>query len=181
MPAATSQRSALTFVLTLMVGVEAGLIAGVGASLLLHLWRTSRPHIAIVGRVPGTEHYRNVLRHPVETHPDLMGIRVDESLYFANARPLEDYVAAQVAAHPKIRHVVLQCNAVNAIDASALESLEAITQRLKDAGVKLHLSEVKGPVMDRLQRTDFLHHLTGELFLTHHQAVQALAGQSTGG
>ena len=165
---------ALTFVLTLIVGVEAGLIAGVGASLLLHLWRTSRPHIAIVGRVPGTEHYRNVLRHTVETHPDLVGIRVDESLYFANARPLEDYVAAQVAVHPSIQHVVLQCTAVNAIDASALESLEAITQRLKDAGVKLHLSEVKGPVMDRLQRTEFMHDLTGEIFLTHHQAVQAL-------
>ena len=165
---------ALTFGLTLMVGVEAGLIAGVGVSLLLHLWRTSRPHIAIVGRVPGTEHYRNVLRHTVETQPDLVGIRVDESLYFANARPLEDYVAAQVAAHPSIQHVVLQCTAVNAIDASALESLEAITQRLKDAGVKLHLSEVKGPVMDRLQRTEFMHDLTGEIFLTHHQAVQAL-------
>ena len=169
---------ALTFMLTLMVGVEAGLIAGVGASLLLHLWRTSRPHIAIVGRVPGTEHYRNVLRHPVDIHPDLMGIRVDESLYFANARPLEDYVAAQVAAHPKIRHVVLQCNAVNAIDASALESLEAITQRLKDGGVKLHLSEVKGPVMDQLQRSDFLQHLTGQVFLTHHQAVTALTQAS---
>ena len=165
---------ALTFALTLVVGVEAGLVTGVGASLLLHLWRTSRPHIAIVGRVPGTEHYRNVLRHNVETHPNLVGIRVDESLYFANARPLEDYVAAQVAAHPLIQHVVLQCTAVNAIDASALESLEAITQRLKDAGVKLHLSEVKGPVMDRLERSDFLQHLTGQVFLAHHQAVTAL-------
>lgn len=170
---------ALTFVLTLVIGVEAGLIAGVGASLLLHLWRTSRPHIATVGRVPGTEHYRNVLRHQVETHPNLLGIRVDESLYFANARPLEDHVAAQVAAHPKIEHVVLQCNAVNAIDASALESLDAISQRLKDAGVKLHLSEVKGPVMDRLERSDFLHHLTGQVFLTHHQAVTALTPQDS--
>lgn len=166
---------AMTFGLTLAVGVEAGLIAGVGVSLLLHLWRTSRPHMATVGRVPGTEHYRNVLRHSVETHPNLLGIRVDESLYFANARPLEDHVAAQVAAHPQIQHVVLQCTAVNTIDASALESLEAITQRLKDAGVKLHLSEVKGPVMDRLERSDFLHHLTGQVFLTHHQAVTALA------
>ena len=165
---------ALTFALTLVVGIEAGLIVGVGASLLLHLWRTSRPHIATVGRVPGTEHYRNVLRHSVETHPKLLGLRVDESLYFANARPLEDRVAAEVAAQPHIEHVVLQCNAINAIDASALESLEAIGLRLNDAGVKLHLSEVKGPVMDRLERSDFLHHLTGKVFLTHHQAVQAL-------
>jgi sulfate permease, SulP family len=172
---------ALTFVLTLLVGVEAGLVTGVGASLVLHLWRTSRPHIATVGQVPGTEHYRNVLRHAVETHANVLGLRVDESLYFANVRPLEDHIAAQVAAHPRIEHVVLQCNAINAIDASALESLEAITLRLKDAGVKLHLSEVKGPVMDGLRRSDFLEHLTGQVFLTHHQAVTALTAPTDQG
>ena len=169
---------ALTFSLTLLWGVEAGLTAGVSASLLLYLWRTSRPHIATVGQVPGTEHYRNVLRHAVQTHHRILSLRVDESLYFANARYLEDHIAAEVAAHPAIAHVVLQCTAINAIDASALESLEMITQRLKDAGVQLHLSEVKGPVMDRLQRSDFLAHLTGRVFLTHHQAVTALVSET---
>ena len=165
---------ALTFSLTLLWGVEAGLSAGVGVSLLLYLWRTSRPHIATVGRVPGTEHYRNVLRHAVQTHPRVLSLRVDESLYFANARYLEDHIAAQVAAHPAIAHVVLQCTAINAIDASALESLETIVHRLKDAGVQMHLSEIKGPVMDRLECSDFLTHLTGRVFLTHHQAISAL-------
>jgi SulP family sulfate permease len=169
---------ALTFSLTLLWGVEAGLTAGVSASLLLYLWRTSRPHIATVGQVPGTEHYRNVLRHAVQTHHRILSLRVDESLYFANARYLEDHIAAEVAAHPAIAHVVLQCTAINAIDASALESLEMITQRLNDAGVQLHLSEVKGPVMDRLQRSDFLSHLTGRVFLTHHQAVTALVSET---
>lgn len=168
---------ALTFGLTLAVGVEAGLLAGVGSSLLLWLYRSSRPHIATVGRVPGTEHYRNVLRHSVLTHPQIIGLRVDESLYFANARYLEDHVAAQVANHPQVRHVVLQCSAVNDIDASALESLETIAQRLHDAGVTLHLSEVKGPVMDRLQRSDFLAHLSGQVFLTHHQAIVTLSSE----
>lgn len=168
---------ALTFSLTLLWGVEAGLTAGVSASLLLYLWRTSRPHIATVGQVPGTEHYRNVLRHAVQTHPGVLSLRVDESLYFANARYLEDHIAAEVAAHPAVAHVVLQCTAINAIDASALESLETIVQRLKDAGVQLHLSEVKGPVMDRLERSDFLAHLSGRVFLTHHQAVMALASE----
>jgi len=165
---------ALTFGLTLAVGVEAGLMGGVGSSLLLWLYRSSRPHIATVGQIPGTEHYRNVLRHAVLTHPQILGLRVDESLYFANARYLEDHVAAQVASHPQVRHVVLQCSAVNDIDASALESLEAIGERLDDAGVTLHLSEVKGPVMDRLKRSDFLKHLSGQVFLTHHQAISAL-------
>ena len=164
----------LTFGLTLAVGVEAGLIAGVSASVLLLLYRTSRPHIAVVGQVPGTEHYRNVLRHAVLEQPGILGLRVDESLYFANARFLEDTIAAQVAMRPGLRHVVLQCSAVNDIDASALESLETLNERLQTSGVQLHLSEVKGPVLDRLQRSHLLAQLSGQVFLTHHQAVLAL-------
>ena len=116
--------------------------------------------MAIVGRVPGTEHFRNVLRHQVETVPGIITVRVDESLFFANARYLEDTVYDLIAKDPSIRHLVLMCSAVNEIDASALESLEAINARLKDAGVTFHLSEVKGPVMDRLQRSHFLQALT---------------------
>jgi SulP family sulfate permease len=165
----------LTFGLTLSMGVEAGLIAGVSASVLLLLYRTSRPHIAVVGQVPGTEHYRNVLRHAVLEQPGILGLRIDESLYFANARFLEDAMALHVAARPGLRHVVLQCSAVNDIDASALESLETINERLQTSGVQLHLSEVKGPVLDRLQRSHLLAQLSGQVFLTHHQAVMALA------
>ena len=170
----------LTFVLTLLAGVEAGLVAGVGVSVLLLLLRTSRPHIATVGQVPGTEHYRNVLRHEVVTYPTVLSLRLDESLYFANARYLEDHVAAAVAVQPALHHVVLQCSAINDIDASALESLETIDERLRTAGLQLHLSEIKGPVMDRLNRSDFLRHLSGRVFLSHHQAVLALAGTVCG-
>jgi SulP family sulfate permease len=147
---------------------------GSGLSLTLYLWRTSRPHIATVGLMPGTEHFRNVLRFDVLVSPQLLSLRVDESLYFANARALEDRINDAVAAQPLLRHVVLQCSAINDIDASALESLEAIESRLGDSGVTLHLSEVKGPVMDRLQSTDFLRHLAGRLYLTHFQAVSDL-------
>jgi SulP family sulfate permease len=165
----------LSFGLTLLAGVEVGLMAGVGASVLLLLYRTSRPHIAVVGQVPGTEHYRNVLRHAVLEQSGILGLRIDESLYFANARFLEDAMASHVAARPGLRHVVLQCSAINDIDASALESLETINERLQTSGVQLHLSEVKGPVLDRLQRSYFLAQLSGQVFLTHHQAVMALA------
>lgn len=160
---------------TLVLGVEAGLLVGVGVSVGLYLWRTSRPHIASVGLVPGTEHFRNELRHVVRTSPQLLSLRVDESLYFANARSLQDRINQELAARPALRHLVLQCSAVNDIDASALESLEAIQHQLTDAGVALHLSEVKGPVMDRLRRSDFLQHLSGRVFLTHYQAVAELA------
>ncbi len=166
---------AATILVTLATGVETGILAGVGLSLFLHLYRSSRPHVAIVGQVPGTEHFRNVKRHHVVTAPDVVTIRVDESLYFANARFLEDVVQAEVAANPKLAHVVLMCPAVNEIDASALESLEAIAHRLRDSGVTLHLSEVKGPVMDRLGPTHFLRDLTGVVFLTQCDAMRALA------
>jgi sulfate permease, SulP family len=171
---------ASTLLATLGLGVEAGLLVGVGVSLALYLWRTSRPHIASVGLVPGTEHFRNVLRHEVLTSPQLLSLRMDESLYFANARALEDRVNDAVAALPALRHLVLLCSAINDIDASALESLEAIHHRLSDAGIALHLSEVKGPVMDRLQGTDFLRHLSGRVFLTHYQAVAALTPEVLG-
>lgn len=166
---------AVTLLATLGIGVEAGLVAGVAVSLLLHLYKTSRPHIAEVGLVPGTEHFRNVLRHAVRTSPRLVGLRVDESLYFANARVLEDRVNALVAERTGLQHVVLQCSAINDIDASALESLESIDHRLRDAGIALHLSEVKGPVMDRLTDTAFLRGLSGKVFLSHYQAIGELA------
>ena len=169
-----------TLLMTLAQGVEVGLVVGVAVSLGLFLYRTSRPHMAEVGLVPGTEHFRNVLRHQVGTSPRLVSLRVDESLYFANARALEDWVNDVVAEHPQARHIVLQCSAVNDIDASALESLEAIDRRLRDAGMAFHLSEVKGPVMDRLQGTHFLQALSGRVFLSHYQAVQALATEPVG-
>lgn len=168
---------AATLLITLLAGVEAGLVAGVGVSIVLFLLRASRPHIATVGLLPGTEHFRNVARHAVRTSPTVLTLRVDGSLWFANARSLEDHVNDAVAGRPALRHLVLMCSAVNAIDASALESLEAIDHRLKDAGIVLHLSEVTGPVMDRLQHTEFLHHLRGRVFLSQYQAIQALAPQ----
>ena len=165
---------AATILLTLSMGVEAGIVAGVGLSLALYLYRGSKPHVAIVGQVPGTEHFRNVLRHEVQTVPGIVTLRVDESLFFANARYLEDTVYELVAEDKAIRHLVLMCSAVNEVDASALESLEAINARLKDAGVTFHLSEVKGPVMDRLQRSHFLEDLTGEIYLSQHEAIAKL-------
>lgn len=159
-----------TILLTLLEGVELGIMAGVGLSILLHLYRTSKPHSAVVGRVPGTEHFRNVERHHVETDKRILTLRVDESLYFANARYLEDRVYDLIMTNPSIKHLILMCPAVNLIDASALESLEAINHRLKDSGVTLHLSEVKGPIMDRLRRTHFVEDLTGDIYLSQYEA-----------
>jgi SulP family sulfate permease len=131
-----------------------------------------------VGRVPGSEHFRNVKRHDVFTDPRVLTIRVDESLTYLNARWLEEFVLDEVSGRPEIKHLIFMSSAVNAIDASALESLEAINHRLKDTGVTFHLSEVKGPVMDRLKRSHFLEKLSGKVWLSQNDAFNALAREA---
>ena len=163
-----------TIILTLGMGVETGVATGVLLSIALFLYKTSKPHVAEVGLVSGTQHFRNINRHKVEAYPNLVTLRVDESLYFANAAFLQDLVYDRIACDQPIRHLVFMCSAVNEIDMSALESLEAINQRLNELGIKLHLSEVKGPVMDRLSATHFLNELSGQVFLSQYDAYQAL-------
>jgi len=165
----------VTFVVVLLAGIEAGILTGVAFSLILFLWRTSRPHIAIVGRVGQSEHFRNVLRHQVQTCPHVVAVRVDESLYFANTRYLEDTLLRIVAERPEVKHLVLIGSAINFIDASAMETLESLVHELRAAGVELHLADIKGPVMDQLQRAGFIDHLGAErVYLSTHQAMQAL-------
>jgi SulP family sulfate permease len=151
---------AATIAVTLLIGVEPGVMAGVGLSLALFLWRASRPHAAIVGRVPETEHFRNVKRHKVFTDPRILTIRIDESLTYLNARWLEEFVLEEIAAHAKLKHLILMASAVN--------------HRMADAGVRLHLSEVKGPVMDALERAHLLHELTGRVWLSQNEAFEAV-------
>ncbi|MCZ4317275.1 sulfate permease [Comamonadaceae bacterium G21597-S1] len=153
-----------------VLGVEAGILAGVALSLGALVWRSSRPHMAVVGRVPGTEHFRNVLRHKVETVPGLLALRVDESLFFANAVVVEDRIGEQLQLDPDLRHVLLICSAVNQIDATALEVLTELERSLAGRGIVFLLAEVKGPVMDRLRATELGRRLEGRVFLSVHEA-----------
>jgi len=168
-----------TIVATLLVGVEIGVSVGVVASLILHLYKSSRPHIAEVGEIKGTKHFRNVKRHKVETSPSILSLRVDESLYFANASFLEDEIFRNLSERRHLRHIILMCTAVNEIDISALEVLESINTILTEQKIGFHLSEVKGPVMDHLENTHFLQTLNGQVFLSQYQAVQTLMLEDT--
>lgn len=163
-----------TIAATFLWGVETGVSCGVIASLLLHLYKSSRPHIAEVGEIAGTGHFRNIKRHQVETHPSILSLRVDESLYFANASFIEDEIFRTFQTRPGIHNVILLCAAVNEIDLSALEVLSTVNKRLQAMQIGFHLSEVKGPVMDALQLADFLQQLNGEVFLSHRTAVNTL-------
>ncbi len=174
---------ALTWLLTcaavLLFGVETGIFAGVALSLGLYLWRTSRPHIAVVGRVGESELYRNVLRHDVRVDPQIIAMRVDESLYFANTPFLEQQVLLTVDALPATRHVVLIGTGINAIDSSAMGMLESLYTDLRARQVSLHFAAIKGPVMDHLRAAGFVEQLGSEHFFpSTHDAMQALTAPS---
>jgi len=155
--------------------VETGILVGVAVALTMFVWRTSRPHMAEVGRIGDTEIYRNVARYEVETWPQTVAIRVDESLYFANTKYLEDVVLQMLADRPELKYLVLIGTAVNFIDASALETLESLNQELHDAGVELHLAGFKGPITDRLQAIGFIDHIgPGRVHLSTHDEMKAL-------
>jgi len=165
---------AMTILLTLTLGVIAGLMAGIGFSLAMYLYRTSKPHMAVIGQVPGTQSFKNVDRQEVVTTPEILSVRVDESLFFPNASFLENKTGEMVALNPDVKHFILNCSAVNSIDASGLESLKSINQRLKEGGIAFHLSEVKGPIMDGLKKTKFYEELKDRIHRTHYDAVAAI-------
>lgn len=164
-----------TFAAVLILGIEWGILLGALISIGYHLNRSSKPHVAIVGRIANSEHFRNIDRHDVMTCPHVIAMRIDENLYFANTAFIEDYILELIADNQSAKHLVLICSAVNTIDSSALELLDTLIKRLKEAKVTLHLAEIKGPVMDRLKRTSFLEDLSpGMVFLSTHEAMQAL-------
>lgn len=165
----------LTFGLVLLLGVDSGIIAGVMVSLTTLLWRSSRPHIAVLGRVPGTHHFRNRERHAVESLPGVLLLRVDESLYFGNARQVRQAVLARHALATGTQQLVLVMSAVNRVDTTALSMLANLDQTLQQAGVSLHLAEIKGPVADILQRTGLSQQFAGRVHLSTQAAWQALS------
>lgn len=158
----------------LLLGLELGLLMGVLVSLAAWLAKNSRPHMAVVGLVPGTEHYRNTQRYKVELHPAILSLRIDESLMFANAQEVEQQILKEVSLHNELRHVVLMGSGINHIDASGVEMLAQVNALLNEQGVYLHLSEIKGPVLDKLKLIQFIEVLSGQVFLTQHQAMQTL-------
>lgn len=166
---------AATLVGVLAFGIELGLVLGVALALMLFLYRTSRPHIAVVGRIRGTEHYRNIHRHSVETWPHLLLVRIDENLYFANTPRVEAELQNLVVDREALTDLVLILSGVAYIDASALEMLDSLEVGLANAGIRLHLAEVKGPVLDRLRGSHLITRLGDRrIHLSTEQAVTAV-------
>ncbi len=160
-----------TFLSVLVLGVQWGVLAGVVLAMILHIRMSLTPHMPLVGRFRGTEHYRDADRFNVETTETVKTLRIDDSLYYANARYLEDRVAVIVAEYPEMTDLILMCTGVSHIDASALSSLSEINRRLRGLKARLHMSAMQSTVRERLYRSDFLEKLSGNVYLSQHEAM----------
>lgn len=165
----------ITFLGVLCLDISTGLMIGVASTFVLLLWRTSRPHIAIIGLVEGTQHFRNVHRHDVVTNPEIFSLRIDENLNFLNANSLKEFIIQEVSHNTALKHVVMNCSSISSIDLSALEMLEEVNSELTKLHIQFHFSEVKGPVMDKLKNTPLLVDLNGKIYFSHFLAMQELA------
>ncbi|HEY5141705.1 MAG TPA: SulP family inorganic anion transporter, partial [Methylococcales bacterium] len=166
----------VTLLGVLLLGIEEGITLGIILTLVNQLRKISRPHIAVVGRISDTEHYRNAKRHSVETWYHLLLLRIDESINFANTDYIEGFIASELILQPEVKHIILIFTSVSDVDTTALEALESLNNDLQASQITLHLSEVKGPVLDKLERTDFLKQLKpGKVFFRTEEAVKELA------
>ena len=163
----------------MLLGLEAGIALGIGLSLTTLVLRASTPHIAVIGRIPGSQHFRNVERYGTETIPGVLFLRIDESLFFGNLAAVETRLFAELEHAPTTRDIVLIMSAVNRVDTTAAETLHDLNRELGDRGIRLHLAEVKGPVQDRLAQAALWRDLSGQVFLSVNQAFEHLAGERT--
>ena len=160
----------LTFAGVIVFGVEEGIVIGVAMSLAVLVWRSSHPHMALVGRVPGTEHFRNVERHQVDVFPGLIALRIDESIYFANSQLIAEKIEGLLSEHPSTNCVLLILSAVNQLDTTALGMLTELEKTLTARSITLQFAEIKGPVHDRLQQTELGDRMQNRIFLSTQQA-----------
>lgn len=165
----------ITFLGVVLIDISTGLIIGIVSTFVLMLWRISRPHIAVVGLVEGTQHFRNIQRHQVSTSDRVLSLRIDENLTFLNANSFKGYLINEISLNDQLQHVIINCSSISAIDLSALEMLEDLNAELAKLDIRLHFAEVKGPVIDKLQASKLMTHLSGRIYLTHFQAIQDLA------
>lgn len=172
------RHDAITHLITLggvlLFGVESGLVLGVFVAIAYFVRRSSRPHIALVGRFEDSPHFRNVLRHNVDTLPHVAAVRIDENIYFANANQIENRLLKVIAENTATEHLVLVCSAINFIDSTGLEMLSRVNRNLERMDIRMHLSEVKGPVLDQLKATNFQRELSGNVYFTTDQAFRGL-------
>ncbi|MDO5769820.1 MAG: SulP family inorganic anion transporter [Psychrobacter sp.] len=165
---------AAAFFGVLAFGLNTGLVIGIITSFAGLIWQSSQPHIAVVGQLAGTSHFRNINRHDVITYHNLVLIRIDESLFFGNSQSVYERIQTALAQYPDASELVLIMAAVNHIDLSAQEMLVNLNEALMSQDKRLHFTFIKGPVMDVIEQTPVIEKLSGQVFLSTMDAVKVL-------
>ena len=158
----------------LMFGLNTGLVIGLMVSFASLIWQSSKPHVAVVGQLAGTGHFRNINRHDVITFHNLLMLRVDESLFFGNSESVHQRIVQATQNYPAAQDIILIMSAVNHIDLTAQEMLSALNKELLLQNKRLNLSFIKGPVMDIIEHTSLITDLSGQVFLSTMDAVDTL-------
>ena len=171
----------ITFLVTLTIGIKEGILIGVLLSLLIMVYRTSIPHIAVIARVNNTDYYKNVLRFKefVERREDILGIRIDSQLFFGN----KDFFKKELYKHIEnkglaLKLVIINTEAINYIDSSGVHILKKMIEDLKAKNIKIMFSGTSGPTRDILFKSDVIDLLGKEnLFLRSHEAEDYYDGK----
>ena len=162
------------FVGVLIFGLNTGLVIGLMVSFASLIWQSSKPHVAIVGQLGGTGHFRNINRHDVVTFDSLLMLRIDESLFFGNSESVHRHILNAMQQYPQAHEIILIMAAVNHIDLTAQEMLCTLNQELVLQNKRLHFSFIKGPVMDVIGHTPLINELSGQVYLSTLEAVDTL-------
>ena len=166
----------ITLIAVLALGIEEGIALGILVTVIIFLRRTSLPHIAVIGQVEGTEQFRNIKRHQVKTWPNLLLIRIDENITFANITYITEFISEQAEKQPQLEHIVLNCSSISYIDTTAFEALKNFVMAIENRGLTINLAQVKGPVMDKLSQMKIEDELSkGKVFFHTTDAIKALS------
>lgn len=148
----------VTAVSTLALGIEEGILVGVVLSLGMLIYKVSYPHIAELGRVPDSWEYRNVDRFEnLELYDDVLIVRFDAQLFFANASTLRDFIFQKIETRPPIKHIIIEASAISHLDSSAIHMIRDLVDEIHNGQREIYLANVKGPIRDTLAENGILH------------------------
>lgn len=164
----------VTFVATLALGIEEGIGVGVVLSLAMVIYRTTRPHVAVLGKVPGTSFYRNIGRFEgVEERDDILVLRFDAQLYFANVNHFKETLEQLVLKKgKKLKAIIINGESMNQLDSSGVHALEEIVEQYQTQNIQLYFASVKGPVRDAMSRSHLMEKIGEDhFFMSIQEAV----------
>ncbi len=163
-----------TFLSTLVFGIVNGVLIGVVLNIVMVVFRVSKPHIAQLGRIAGTNYYRNTLRFDAaETYVDVLIVRFDAQLFFANCEYFRDKVLAWAAQKPGLKKVLIDAQPLNQVDSTSLYMLLDLIEHFNSHGVEVVFAGVKGPVRDKFRQAGIAKVLSrNHFYMNVHEAIE---------